>query len=71
MREHAALLRKARQRLVEDHRSKIIAAPFEREKTRDDREKFVDIATISFVSIRRSGQRRNGRECDQEALGDW
>jgi hypothetical protein len=43
MSDHAALLKKARERLVEDRRdlAKTIAAPFEREKTRDAREKFV------------------------------
>ena len=46
--QHAALLKKARERLVEDRRdlAKIIAAPFEREKTRDAREKFVDIQAV-------------------------
>jgi hypothetical protein len=50
--QHAALLKKARERLVEDRRAfaKIIAAPFEREKTRDAREKFIDIqAAIEAV----------------------
>jgi hypothetical protein len=49
---HAALLKKARERLVEDRRAfaKIIAATFEREKTRDAREKFIDIqAAIEAV----------------------
>jgi hypothetical protein len=37
--QHAALLKKARERLIEDRRdlAKTIAAPFEREKTRDAR----------------------------------
>jgi hypothetical protein len=48
MSDHAALLKKARERLVEDRRdlAKTIAAPFEREKTRDAREKFVDIQAV-------------------------
>ena len=43
--QHTALLKTARERLVEDRRAfaKIIAAPFEREKTRDAREKFIDV----------------------------
>ena len=43
--QHAALLKKARERLVEDRRNfaKIIAAPFEREKTNDARERFIEI----------------------------
>jgi hypothetical protein len=46
--QHAALLEKARERLIEDRRdlAKTIAAPFEREKTRDAREKFVDIQRV-------------------------
>jgi hypothetical protein len=46
--QHAALLKKARERLIEDRRdlAKTIAAPFEREKTRDAREKFVDIQRV-------------------------
>jgi len=50
--QYAALLKTARERLVEDRRAfaKIIAAPFEREKTRDAREKFIDIqAAIEAV----------------------
>ena len=50
--QHATLLKTARERLVEDRRAfaKIIAAPFEREKTRDAREKFIDIqAAIEAV----------------------
>ena len=50
--QHTALLKTARERLVEDRRAfaKIIAAPFEREKTRDAREKFIDIqAAIEAV----------------------
>jgi hypothetical protein len=50
--QHAVLLKKARERLVEDRRAfaKIIAAPFEREKTRDARERFIDIqAAIEAV----------------------
>jgi hypothetical protein len=50
--QHAVLLKKARERLVEDRRAfaKIIAAPFEREKTRDAREKFIDVqAAIEAV----------------------
>jgi hypothetical protein len=43
--QHTALLKTARERLVEDRQAfaKIIAAPFEREKTRDAREKFIDV----------------------------
>ena len=46
--QHAALLNKARERLVEDRRdlARTIAAPFEREKTHDAREKFVDIQAV-------------------------
>jgi hypothetical protein len=46
--QHTALLKKARDRLIEDRRdlAKTIAAPFEREKTRDAREKFVDIQAV-------------------------
>ena len=46
--QHTALLKTARERLVEDRQAfaKIIAAPFEREKTRDAREKFVDIQAV-------------------------
>jgi hypothetical protein len=46
--QHTELLKKARERLVEDRRdlAKTIAAPFEREKTRDAREKFVDIQAV-------------------------
>jgi len=46
--QHAALLKKARERLVEDRRdlARTIAAPFEREKTHDAREKFVDIQAV-------------------------
>jgi len=47
--QHATLLKKARERLVEDRRAfaKIIAAPFEREKTVDARARFVELqATI-------------------------
>jgi hypothetical protein len=45
--QHAALLKKARERLVEDRRNfaKIIAAPFEREKTNDARERFIEVQT--------------------------
>ena len=48
----AALLKQARERLVEDRRAlaKIIAAPFEREKTHDARMRFVDLqAAIEAV----------------------
>ena len=51
--QHAALLKKARDRLVEDRRelAKIIAAPFEREKTHDARVRFVDMqAAIEAVN---------------------
>ena len=43
--QHAAILKKARERLVEDRRelAKIIAAPFEREKTHDARVRFIDM----------------------------
>ena len=43
--QHTALLKTARERLVEDRQAfaKMIAAPFEREKTRDAREKFIDV----------------------------
>jgi crotonobetainyl-CoA:carnitine CoA-transferase CaiB-like acyl-CoA transferase len=43
--QHAALLKKARERLVENRRNfaKIIAAPFEREKTNDARERFIEM----------------------------
>ena len=50
--QHTALLKTAREPLVEDRRAfaKIIAAPFEREKTRDAREKFIDVqAAIEAV----------------------
>ena len=50
--QHAALLKKARERLVEDRRAfaKIIAAPFEREKTVDARARFVELqATIETI----------------------
>ena len=50
--QHTALLKTARERLVEDRWAfaKIIAAPFEREKTRDAREKFIDVqAAIEAV----------------------
>ena len=50
--QHTALLKTARERLVEDRQAfaKIIAAPFEREKTRDAREKFIDVqAAIEAV----------------------
>ena len=50
--QHATLLKTARERLVEDRWAfaKIIAAPFEREKTRDAREKFIDVqAAIEAV----------------------
>ena len=50
--QHAALLKTARERLVEDRWAfaRIIAAPFEREKTRDAREKFIDVqAAIEAV----------------------
>jgi len=45
--QHAALLKKARERLVENRRnfSKIIAAPFEREKTNDARTRFIEMQT--------------------------
>ena len=49
--QHATLL-KARERLVEDRRAfaKIIAAPFEREKTVDARARFVELqATIEAI----------------------
>ncbi len=43
--QHVAPLRKARERLVEDRRAfaRIVAAPFERERTHDARVKFVEI----------------------------
>ena len=43
--QHAALLKKARERLVEDRRSfaQIIAAPFERERTNDARVRFIEM----------------------------
>jgi hypothetical protein len=43
--QHAALLKTARERLVEDRRgfAKIIAAPFERERTNDARERFIEM----------------------------
>ena len=43
--QHAALLKKARERLVEDRRgfAKIIAAPFERERTNDARARFIEM----------------------------
>lgn len=43
--QHAALLKKARERLVEDRRgfAKIIAAPFERERTNDARVRFIEM----------------------------
>jgi hypothetical protein len=43
--QHVALLKKARERLVEDRRNfaKIIAAPFEREKTADARTRFIEM----------------------------
>jgi hypothetical protein len=43
--QHVALLKKARERLVEDRRNfaKIIAAPFEREKTHDARTRFIEM----------------------------
>jgi hypothetical protein len=43
----AALLKKARERLVEDRRNfaKIIAAPFERERTNDARMRFIEMQT--------------------------
>jgi hypothetical protein len=50
--QHVAFLKKARERLVEDRRAfaKIIAEPFEREKTFDARERFVDLqAAIEAV----------------------
>ena len=50
--QHATLLKKARERLVEDRRAfaKIIAAPFEREKTVDARARFVELqATIEAI----------------------
>jgi hypothetical protein len=45
--QHAALLKKARERLVENRRNfaKIIAAPFEREKTNDARTRFIEMQT--------------------------
>ena len=45
--QHAELLKKARERLVEDRRSfaKIIAAPFERERTSDARTRFIEMQT--------------------------
>lgn len=45
--QHAALLKKARERLVEDRRNfaKIIAAPFERERTNDARMRFIEMQT--------------------------
>jgi hypothetical protein len=49
--QHATLLKKARERLVEDRRAfaKIIAAP-EREKTVDARVRFVELqATIEAI----------------------
>ena len=50
--QHATLLKRARERLVEDRRAfaKIIAAPFEREKTVDARARFVELqATIEAI----------------------
>ena len=50
--QHAALLKKARERLVEDRRdlAKTMAAPFEREKTHDARIRFINMqATIEAV----------------------
>src|SRR5262245_10310586 len=50
--QHATLLEKARERLIEDRRAfaKIIAAPFEREKTVDARARFVELqATIEAI----------------------
>ena len=50
--QHTTLLKKARERLVEDRRAfaKIIAAPFEREKTADARERFVQLqVTIEAI----------------------
>ena len=50
--QHATLLKKSRERLVEDRRAfaKIIAAPFEREKTADARARFVELqAAIEAV----------------------
>ena len=43
--QHVALLKKARARLVEDRRNfaKIIAAPFEREKTSDARARLIEM----------------------------
>jgi hypothetical protein len=43
--QHVAMLKKARERLVEDRRNfaKIIAAPFEREKTADARTRFIEM----------------------------
>jgi hypothetical protein len=43
--QHVALLKKARERLVEDRRAfaKILAAPFEREMTYDARVRFVEM----------------------------
>jgi hypothetical protein len=43
--QHVELLKKARERLVEDRRkfAKIIAAPFEREKTSDARARFIEM----------------------------
>ena len=43
--QQVALLKKARERLVEDRRSfaKIMAAPFERELTHDARVRFVEM----------------------------
>jgi hypothetical protein len=45
--QYAALLKKARERLVEDRRNfaKIIAAPFERERTNDARMRFIEMQT--------------------------
>jgi hypothetical protein len=50
--QDAALLKKAREHLVEDRRAfaKIIAAPFEREKTQDARARFIELqAAIEAV----------------------
>ena len=51
--QHATLLKKARERLVEDRRAfaKIIAAPFEREKTVDPRARQLSCRRRSRPSI--------------------
>src|SRR5262245_3339864 len=68
--QYATLLKKARERLVEDRRAfaKIIAAPFEREKTVDARARFVELqATIEAIDRAIEDERSNPRSAAQNS----